>query len=320
LTKICIGTPRTGWGGGGPGAAHAGLLEGVDHLGVETLGLAGHVVLGLFAGGHQCILLGLVELVPALLRHQDRLVHEPQRVVAGLGQALDLLVDAVGDEAAGAGVGGIEDAGLHRLVDRRTGHRRNRRAGTDQHLLERGTGGTGHLALHRIRTKDAVLLRCETAGEPRIGEHHDTGVVDDLLDVVHEGRLVQAQRMVMVLDQARHQRGGELRVTATGVVERERRDVELALDHRAPLLLRFEQRLAGIDLDVEVDVGRGGLLGNDLYHLVACVALAAGPLVRGLEVDGVGGSGEEGGGGEHGGAGRQFLEGFHRSVSPEAVS
>ena len=90
--------------------------------------------------------------------------------------------------------------------------------------------------------------------------------------------------MVVVLDQARHQRRAELRVLAAGVVEREGRDVELAVDHRVPLLVRLEQGRAGIDPDVEPDVGGGDLARDDLHHLVAHVALAARELVRGLEL------------------------------------
>jgi hypothetical protein len=52
----------------------------------------------------------------------------------------------------------------------------------------------------------------------------------------------------------------------------------------SPLLGRLEQRRGGIDPDVETDVGVGHLARDDLHHLVAHVALAARPLVRGLEL------------------------------------
>src|SRR3546814_17113900 len=68
---------------------------------------------------------------------------------------------------------------------------------------------------------------------------------------MHERRVVQAQGMVVVLHQARHQRGAELRMAAAGVVERESRDVELALDHGVPLIGRLEKPSAGIDLDIQ---------------------------------------------------------------------
>ena len=94
------------------------VLEHLDHLVVEPLrpSLAKNSCAFLPA----CISTSccfLFEPVEALLRHQHRLVHEPQRVVAGRGEALHLLVDAERDEAARAGVGGLGDAGLQRVVD-----------------------------------------------------------------------------------------------------------------------------------------------------------------------------------------------------------
>src|SRR3546814_18456361 len=65
---------------------------------------------------------------------------------------------------------------------------RDRRPGTHQHLLEGRAGGTGHLPLHRLRSKDAVLGRGEAAGEPGVGQHDDPRVIHDLLDVLHERR------------------------------------------------------------------------------------------------------------------------------------
>jgi len=70
---------------------------------------------------------------------------------------------------------------------------------------------------------------------------------------------------------------------AGGVVEREGGNVELSLDHGAPLFLRLEQGLSGIDLDLQADIGLRDFPGKDLHHLVAHVALAARPLVRGLQ-------------------------------------
>jgi len=72
-------------------------------------------------------------------------------------------------------------------------------------------------------------------------------------------------------------------MAAGRVVQREGGDVELTLGHRAPLLARLEQRLAGIDLDLEPDVRLGDLAGKDLHHFIAHIALAARPLVRRLE-------------------------------------
>ena len=89
--------------------------------------------------------------------------------------------------------------------------------------------------------------------------------------------------MIVVFHQPRHQRRAELGVPTAGVVERQRRDVELALGNGGPLLLRLEQGLARIDPDLQPDVGRLYLAGDDLDHLVTYVALAPGPLVGGLE-------------------------------------
>lgn len=91
--------------------------------------------------------------------------------------------------------------------------------------------------------------------------------------------------MLVVLDEAGHERCAELRVAPARVVERKGRHVELALDQRTPLLLRLVQRLTGIHLDLEPDVRLLDLARDDLDHLVAHVALPAGELVRGLQGD-----------------------------------
>ena len=55
--------------------------------------------------------------------------------------------------------------------------------------------------------------------------------------------------------------------------------------------VRLHQRGAGIDLDVEPYVGGLDLARDDLHHLVANIALAAGELVARLELDSFGGAG-----------------------------
>src|SRR5262245_54850038 len=69
------------------------LFEDRDHFIVEALGRLVEVILRLLSSVHQRVLLLFLEPVKASLRHQHRLVHEPQGVVAGRGDALDLLVD-----------------------------------------------------------------------------------------------------------------------------------------------------------------------------------------------------------------------------------
>src|SRR5258708_11465617 len=56
------------------------LLEYLDHLVIQALGLFREVRLRFPAGREQHVLLLLVEPAEALLRHQHRLVPEPQRV------------------------------------------------------------------------------------------------------------------------------------------------------------------------------------------------------------------------------------------------
>src|SRR5439155_16932577 len=55
------------------------------------------------------------------------------------------------------------------------------------------------------------------------------------------------------------------------------------------MLVGLEQRRPGVDLDLEIDVGRLGVARDDLHHLVAHVPPSAGELVRGAQR---GGSGE----------------------------
>jgi len=92
-----------------------------------------------------------------------------------------------------------------------------------------------------------------------------------------------------VAHQAGHQRDAEGAHLAARVIERERRDVELPVDQGVPLLVGLEQRRPGVDLDFEIDVGRLGVAGDDLHHLVAHVPSSARELVRGAQR---GGSGE----------------------------
>jgi hypothetical protein len=85
------------------------------------------------------------------------------------------------------------------------------------------------------------------------------------------------------MHEAGHQRRAEGANLPGSVVEREGRDVELTVDERVPLVVRLEQRGAGIDLDLKPDIRGLRLASDDLHHLVARVPLAAGELVRGLE-------------------------------------
>jgi hypothetical protein len=96
--------------------------------------------------------------------------------------------------------------------------------------------------------------------------------------------IVQTLGVLVVLDQTGHQGGAELRMLAARIVERKGRDVELALDHRVPLLGGLEQRRGGIDPDVQADVGCRHFARDHLHHLVAHVPLAARPLMRGFEL------------------------------------
>src|SRR5712691_2390110 len=75
------------------------ILEGPDHLVVQPLCFPREVGFRFLARGAEHVLLLLAQARQALLRHEHRLVHEPQRVVAGRGEALHLLVDAEGNEA-----------------------------------------------------------------------------------------------------------------------------------------------------------------------------------------------------------------------------
>jgi hypothetical protein len=139
-------------------------------------------------------------------------------------------------------------------------------------------------------------------------------LLDDGLDVLHEGRVVDAPRMGMALHQARHQGGAELRMEARRVIEREGRHVDLAGLHGFPLLLRLDQAGAGENLDFEPDLGRGNILGDHLHHFVAHVALAARKLVRGLESD-VGSQCRR-----REDDGRQHAEGRNKALAPRRLA
>ncbi len=72
-------------------------------------------------------------------------------------------------------------------------------------------------------------------------------------------------------------------MAAAGVVQGQGGDVEAAADQGTPLLVGLEQRLAGVDLDLQADIGLGDPLGEHLHHLVAHVSLSAGELVGGAQ-------------------------------------
>ena len=128
-------------------------------------------------------------------------------------------------------------------------------------------------------------LRRHAAGEPRVREHDHAVLLDLGADVLHELRVVDALGALLAADEPGHQRRAEDRHLAARVVEREQRDVELAVDDGVPLLVRLEQRGARIDLDLQVDA-RGLRVARDhLHHVVAHVALAARELVRGAQDD-----------------------------------
>src|SRR5579875_3763308 len=93
------------------------VVEQLDGRRIDAVGLAFIERLRVLSGLEDGGLLRLVELVEALLRHQHRLVHEPQRVGAGLGQALDHLVEAHRAEGGEAGVVAVEHAGVEAVVD-----------------------------------------------------------------------------------------------------------------------------------------------------------------------------------------------------------
>ena len=72
-------------------------------------------------------------------------------------------------------------------------------------------------------------------------------------------------------------------MAAAGVVQGQGGDVQAPAHQGGPLVQGLEQRLPRVDPDQQVNVGRLDLPGNDLHHLVADVAGAAGPLMRGSQ-------------------------------------
>src|SRR5207237_3139629 len=135
-------------------------------------------------------------------------------------------------------------------------------------------------ALDVVGLTNAGTLRRDGAGEPGVGQHHNAGLVDLRLDLLHERRVVHTLRALVAAHKAGHQRRTEGPLLAAGVIERERRNIELPVDERVPLLVRLEERRARIDLHFELDVGGLGLASDDLHHLVAHVAAPARELVR----------------------------------------
>lgn len=96
---------------------HLVVFECLEGLRVHRIGLALVISLGVLAGLDDGVLLRFAEAVKARLRHQHRLVHEPQGIVAWPGQAIGHFVEPRGRKRAKAGIGAGDDAGLERVVD-----------------------------------------------------------------------------------------------------------------------------------------------------------------------------------------------------------
>src|SRR6266849_5073634 len=60
-----------------------------------------------------------------------------------------------------------------------------------------------HIAA-KVGLADAAFLGSNGAGKPCVGEDHDAGLVDLRLDVLHERRVVEALRTLVVAHQAGH--------------------------------------------------------------------------------------------------------------------
>ena len=151
------------------------------------------------------------------------------------------------------------------------------------HRREGRTGRADLQPLDVVGLADTGALGRNRTGEPGVGEHHHIRLLNPLPDVLHEWRGVEPPRAFVIAHQSGHERCAEGAHLAAGVIEGKGRDVELTDRERVPLLVGFEQRGAGIDLDLEPEIGGLRLARDDLHHLVARVALAARKLMRGLE-------------------------------------
>ena len=178
------------------------------------------------------------------------------------------------------------------------------------HRREGRSRGADLQPLDVVGLANTGALRCDGAGEPGVGEHHDICLLNPLPDVLHEWRGVEPSRTFVIAHQSRHERCAEGAHLAAGIVEGKGGDVELTDRERVPLLIGFEQGGAGIDLDIEPDIGGLRVARDDLHHLVARIALAAGKLMRGLERLRLGGSGKREERHDAGPYGCGFLHGF----------
>jgi hypothetical protein len=84
----------------------------------------------------------------------------------------------------------------------------------------------------------------KTARQIAVDEHHHIVLGHDLLDRLHEGRVVHPRRMVMVLHQPRHQGEVVFGPLAARIGERENGHVELAARER-----RYCSRALNSDCD-----------------------------------------------------------------------
>ena len=207
------------------------------------------------------------------------------------------LIELVGDdETLGrvAGLAGVLEAGVDRLLDRRihvVGAEQDERIGTAQlqhHLLEVATGDLGHGRPGALRTSQ------RHAAHPRIRDHPldlfvggvdvDVGVLGEASVVEHlldgRGRLRALGRVLEQNGVADHQvRAREPRHLVVGVVPRHdpQQDPErAAADERRPLAGEQLNRLVGhellgvvgveaVDVDAEVDLSERLL--DRLAHL-----------------------------------------------------
>ncbi len=150
------------------------------------------------------------ERIEHLLRHDQRLQHEPVGLAAAGGEALGDLFEAERDQAGRGRIGGVAGAGLHRGV--KLVRRRRQRGGArrlQQHVELTAAAANLH-ALGIVRIDDGLAPAGAAAGLPDPRHHDDALLGEERAELLTDRRLLPRRALLVGADQARHQADVEL--------------------------------------------------------------------------------------------------------------
>lgn len=146
-------------------------------------------------------------------------------------------------------------------------------AGTGQHLFKRLARRAGLQPLHILGLGDAFILARETARQIAVHQNDDIILGHLGLDRVHKGAFIEPGCVIVVFHKTGHQGEVVRRLLPARIGQRQDGHVQLATRQGFVLLPRLEQGFGAENLDLEIDIGCGDFVGDDLRNLVAHVLI-----------------------------------------------